>query len=258
MRHSFPSWQRKDLVDSMGEYLRKDEATNICAECNGTGFILYKNVDGYEYAKPCQCTLIKEARERLLKSGLAKEFQAKTFDDFKTCKSPVLEDAKSTVLQYTDNFFANQDLSGNSLMLCGQVGAGKTHLGTACSMRLIDEGIPVIYMGYREAITALKANVTDSSIYQKELQKYKSAQVLFIDDFLKGKITEADVNIVYEIVNHRYNNRLPIILSTEKNLDDLIRFDEAIASRLIEMCRGHIVVFQGGSLNYRLYRGGVA
>ena len=242
----------------MREYLRKAEANSTCPECNGTGFVLYKSADGYEYARPCRCILLKEARERLAQSGLAMGFQKKTFDDFNTCNNPMLEDAKNTVLQYTENITVNRDLSGNSLMLCGQVGAGKTHLGTACSMRLIDEGIPVIYLGYREAITALKAKVVDSAIYQKELQKYKTAQMLFIDDFLKGKTTEADVNIVYEIVNHRYNNRLSIILSTEKNLDDLIRFDEAIASRLIEMCRGHIVVFKGSNLNYRLYRGGAA
>ena len=77
-------------------------------------------------------------------------------------------------------------------------------------------------------------------------------------DFLKGKITEADINIVYEIVNYRYNNHLPLIISTEKTLDDLISFDEAVGSRLIEMCRGHIIVFEGRKLNYRLYRGGVA
>ena len=116
----------------------------------------------------------------------------------------------------------------------------------------------MIYMGYREEMTALKSKVTDELAYSSEINRYKKAQVLFIDDFLKGKITEADVNIVYEIVNYRYNNKLPVIISTEKTLDDLINFDEAIGSRLIEMCSGHIIVFSGKKLNYRLYRGGAA
>lgn len=228
-----------------------------CGECGGTGYVLYRDrQDGYEYAKPCRCVLLREAKERLAKSGLARGFQSKTFEDYDTCGDPRLEDAKQTVLHYAKNFDAIKDTGANSLMLCGQVGAGKTHLGTACSTKLIDGGTPVIYMGYREAVSALKTKVTDPSFYQMELHKYKTAQVLFVDDFLKGKITEADVNIVYEIVNHRYNNRLPFIISTEKGLDELTRFDEAIASRLIEMCRGHIVVFEGSELNYRLYRGG--
>lgn len=229
-----------------------------CPECKGTGFIVSEDANGYSYAKPCKCKAIKEAKARLERSGLAKEFMTKTFDNYKTNNNPQLIDAKETVRQYTRDFESHRDSDANSMMLCGQVGAGKTHLGTACSRTLIDAGIPVVYMGYREEMTILKAKVTDEPAYSSEINRYKKAQVLFIDDFLKGKITEADVNIVYEIVNYRYNNKLPVIISTEKMLDDLINFDEAIGSRLIEMCAGHIIVFSGKQLNYRLYRGGAA
>ena len=235
-----------------------DQQIYECPECKDTGYIFGKDEKGYSYAKPCKCRALKEAKARLERSGLAKEFMTKSFDNYRTCDVPQLVDAKETVMQYTRDFESRRESDANSLMLCGQVGAGKTHLGTACSRKLIEEGIPVIYMGYREEMTALKAKVTDELAYSSEINRYKKAQVLFIDDFLKGKITEADVNIVYEIVNYRYNNKLPIIISTEKTLDDLINFDEAIGSRLIEMCSGHIIVFSGKKLNYRLYRGGAA
>lgn len=227
-------------------------------ECRDTGYIFCEDDKGYSYAKPCKCRAIKEAKARLERSGLAKEFMTKSFDNYQTCNIQQLEDAKETVMQYARNFEKWRDTDANSLMLCGQAGAGKTHLGTACSRKLIEEGIPVIYMGYREEMTALKAKVTDDMAYSAEINRYKKAEVLFIDDFLKGKITEADVNIVYEIVNYRYNNKLPIIISTEKTLDDLVNFDEAIGSRLVEMCFGHIIIFSGKKLNYRLYRGGAA
>ena len=57
---------------------------------------------------------------------------------------------------------------------------------------------------------------------------------------------------MYEIVNYRYMNNMPIIISTEKSLNDLLIFDEAIGSRLIEMCRRNIIQLQGKELNYRL------
>lgn len=110
-------------------------------------------------------------------------------------------------------------------------------------------------MGYRDEMTSLKAKIIDEKSYSDTVNRFKTANVLFIDDFIKGKTTESDVNIVYEIVNYRYNNHLPMIVSTEKPLEDLIVFDEAIGSRLIEMCRGYIVVFEGKKLNYRLYKG---
>ena len=61
-----------------------------------------------------------------------------------------------------------------------------------------------------------------------------------------------DINIYLNSYN------LPVIISTERTLDAIVNFDEAIGSRLIEMCRGNIIVFAGEKLNYRLYRGGAA
>lgn len=235
-----------------------DERKYDCPECKDTGLIYFEDEKGYTFAKPCRCRAVREAKARLERSGLAKLFKSKSFDTFRTCSNAQLEDAKKTSMQYTSMFEARKGSDVRSLLLCGQVGAGKTHLGTACCVQLIDKGIPVIYMGYREEMTALKSKVTDEAAYSSEMNRYKKAPVLFIDDFLKGKITEADVNIVYEIVNYRYNNNLPLIISTEKKLNDLIIFDEAIGSRLIEMCRGYIIEFEGKELNYRLYKGGVA
>ena len=230
----------------------------VFPDCMDTGYIYYEDEEGRSFTRPCRCTELKEARKRLERSGLARAFQSKTFDTFRTYDQPQLTDARETAMRYAETFQSQEDRHNGSLLLCGQVGAGKTHLGTACSLRLIEKGIPVAYMGYREEMTALKSKVTDEGAYSREMDRYKKAPVLFVDDFLKGRVTEADINIVYEIVNYRYNNDLPMIISTEKTLDGLISFDEAISSRLIEMCRGYIIEFRGRELNHRIYRGGAA
>lgn len=229
-----------------------------CQICKDSGFVMKVMEDGYEYATPCKCREIKIAKDRLKRSGLAKEFTDKSFENYVTGDNAQLIDAKKTAERFANSIDEGNVNESHSLLLCGQVGAGKTHLGTACSMSLINKGIAVIYMGYREEMTSIKSKILDENAYSKEINKFKNAPVLFIDDFLKGKLTESDVNVIYEIVNYRYNNKLPVIISTEKTLDELINFDEAIASRLIEMCTGYIVVFTGKELNYRLYRGGAA
>lgn len=226
----------------------------LCPKCNGVGYILFQ-VGKYEYSKPCECRALKEAKDRLRKSGLANEFKTKTFDTYDTNNDSVLEDAKNTAMRFTQTVMNKPVTEAPSLMLCGQVGAGKTHLGTASSVMLIENGIAVIYMGYREEMTALKSRVMDDIAYANGINKFKNAKILFIDDFLKGKITESDLNIVYEIINYRYNNNMPVIISTEKTLEELLEFDEAIGSRLIEMSRGYIVVLKGDRFNYRLYGG---
>ena len=106
------------------------------------------------------------------------------------------------------------------MMFLGQVGSGKTHLAIAISNLLLDKGIGVIYMPYRDSITNLKQSILDEENYQREISKYKNAQVLLIDDLFKGRITESDVNIMYEIVNYRYFKNLPILTTSEKTVDE--------------------------------------
>ena len=125
-------------------------------------------------------------------------------------------------------------------------------MGIAICSNLMSKNVAVSYMSYRNTVTRIKQKLTDEQEYDRELAKYMQARVLYIDDLLKGRITESDVNILYEIVNYRYMNNLPFIISTEKSIDGLLDFDEAIGSRIIEMCRGNIVQLEGKELNYRL------
>lgn len=89
--------------------------------------------------------------------------------------------------------------------------------------------------------------------YEKIMIRYKKCKVLLIDDLFKGNITLSDINIMFEIVNYRYFNNLPMIISTEKGGEDLIKIDEAIGSRILEMAKDYNMELKGGKLNYRIY-----
>jgi DNA replication protein DnaC len=101
-------------------------------------------------------------------------------------------------------------------------------------------------------VTEIKQCVNDYNSYQEKINTYKKADCLLIDDMLKGKNTDADINILFEIINHRYLNNLPLIVSSEKTADQLLGFDEAVMSRLIEMSRGHIIEIYGSQYNHRM------
>lgn len=238
------------------EHSRKSESKKEykCPDCEDTGFCSRIDENGCEVYSRCKCYEIKRAREKMQRSGISEEFQKKTFANFNTKGNSQLANAKTKAMRYVQDFEKTEHERYNSIMFSGQVGAGKTHLGTAICGALMNKsnGVTVIYMPYRNAMTKIKQNIIDEEAYNKELSQYISARVLYIDDFLKGRLTEADINIMYEIVNYRYMNNLPIIISTEKAPNELLLFDEAIGSRLIEMCRGNIIQLQGKELNYRL------
>ena len=79
-------------------------------------------------------------------------------------------------------------------------------------------------------------------------------RILVIDDLFKNGAADADVRIIFEILNYRYLNRLPIIISSEMVSFELLDIDEAIGSRIREMCKDRITDICGEEYNQRLIK----
>lgn len=60
---------------------------------------------------------------------------------------------------YFREFESVRDSRSNSIMFVGQVGAGKTHLSIAIANSLMDDGVGVVYMPYRDVVTRLKQSI---------------------------------------------------------------------------------------------------
>lgn len=214
-------------------------------------FLYTFNEDGQ--AIPCKCKDKVEAKKKLEKCGLSESFKYKTFSTYKT-DDPILKEAKNIGIDYCIKF-KDDPKYNKSILLSGQPGTGKTHLGAAIMLNLIENNIWCIYDEYIKMMITLKQSVMDDINYIKQLDKYTNAKILFLDDFLKGKQNETDLKYIFEVINARYLKNKPMIISTEKSPKELLEFDEAIGSRIIEMCggiNGNIVLFQGKDLNYRL------
>ena len=101
-------------------------------------------------------------------------------------------------------------------------------------------------------INTLKNNIQNVQGILENLG-YSAKQVEWCKDALIiEKITESDINIMFELINYRYLNYLPLIVSTEFTVDKLLDFDEAIGSRLYEMSKNYLVEIEGKENNYRL------
>ena len=108
-------------------------------------------------------------------------------------------------------------------------------------------------MPYRDVVTSIKQNMLDVEYYANIINKYQVCDVLLIDDLFRVKINESDINIMFDIINYRYYNCLPIIVSIEFTVDKLLAFDEGGGSRIYEMCKRYVVeIPKGIENNYRL------
>lgn len=224
-----------------------------CPKCKNRGYFFALTEDGYRYSIRCDCMAIRESLRNLEQSGLKNSVRKMTFQAF-DAKEPWQKAAKEGVEAYA------RDGEG-WLLLSGQSGCGKTHLCTAvCRQRLL-EHIPVQYMPWREETAKLKAMSLDAENREALLSKFQKAPLLYIDDLFKpcgdldgfGKPSAADVGLAFQLINYRYINHLPTLISTELLPDELLQVDQAVGSRILEMAGSHVYSFsREEKKNYRL------
>lgn len=222
-----------------------------CELCKDVGYIIKMQPNAQPLMTPCKCMELERVKRLWKNSGINAEVIDKTFSNFEEWSSKSKE-MKAIAIKYYRSFAAIKERRRNSILLCGNPGSGKTHIALALANNFLKKDIKVVYMSYRDVITSIKQNMIDVEYYKKTLSKYQTCDVLLLDDLYKGKVNGADINIIFELINYRYLNNLPLIVSTEYTLEKLLGFDEAIGSRIYEMSKDYIVEIEGKENNFRL------
>ncbi len=208
----------------------------------------------------CSCIEWRRAQRLMKSSEITEEFKKLGFKNFNTKGKPqVIQDAYDCALEYFQEFDAIKCQRQNSIALLGQPGAGKTHLLTAVANNLINRlHVPVLYFPYVEGFNDLK---DDFDKLEEKVERMKKVDVLFIDDLFKPtgrerkpRATEWQIEQMYAVVNNRYLNHMPIMVSSELTVDELCNVDEALGTRIYQMCKDFTVVIKGDRkiLNHRL------
>lgn len=183
--------------------------------------------------------LLTARAEHLRKqSNLGKRFSTRTFENFEPSDN---SRAYEVCKRYVD--LKAYDGEKNGLILCGSYGTGKTHLAAAISNQLINQGVSVLFDTYGGHLEKLKAEFNAGGS-PKYLSLMRNVDMLVLDDVGKERQTEWSQSILFDVVNHRYEDMKPIIITSNFNSKQLEEyFGEACYSRLIETCNA--VVTQG-------------
>ena len=181
------------------------------------------------------------------RSGLEDLVRDSTFKSYQT-PDEFTRRAKEAALDYV------QHGEDKWFYISGHPGCGKTHLCTAICRRLLGQNIPVRYFLWREDGPKLKTMVNnDADGYDRLMKEFVDVPVLYIDDFFKGKVTDADMNLAFALINARYNRRRKTrtIFSSERSIAEIRKLDEAFGGRIAERADGYILNAPNNAINWR-------
>lgn len=158
----------------------------------------------------------------LAASGIKKRFMDRTFETFRR-DTPGREMAYRMAKSYVDGFDAHAQ-QGEGLYIEGTCGTGKTHLAVAIAMQLIGRGIPVIIKTSIDLLGEIKRSYDTHDVSEYEVTRaYKDADLLIVDDLGKELCTDWSLGVIYEILNDRYEEKRPTIITTNFNESALIQ-----------------------------------
>lgn len=182
-------------------------------------------------------------------SLMDKKFCNETFENWDKKKGT--EGMYNLGIKYCSNFKKAKE-EGLGLLLHGKPGNGKTYLSNCIANRLLQGYVPVISVSINGLLQRIQKTYNS---YGKEgedqvLISLSNADLLIIDDLGTEQSTEWSKSKIYNIIDSRYRNGLPIIVSTNKSISELKElYEERTTDRLFEMCTPYQV--RGESIRVR-------
>ena len=247
-----------DHADANGKMVRGDGID--CEVClnKGSVYVVLTDENGVarRYFKTCECMRRRLAVRRIQESGMERALKRYSFQAFDASEEWQAQ-MKMTALNYLQEGVKD----GAWLYIGGQSGCGKTMICTAAAGVMLRK-MAVRYMAWPHEAQQIKATANDAERYRELVQPLQEADALYIDDFLKplkgkdgsdGNATAADLKLAFDILNMRYLNQKPTIISSEWFTSELGMLDEAIAGRISEMCGPwKLDIGRDKARNYRL------
>jgi DNA replication protein DnaC len=135
------------------------------------------------------------------------------------------------------------------LVLVGVVGSGKTHLAAAIANELKARGTPTGFEIVPDLLDQLRATYAPSSevTYDQSFELIRNAPVLILDDYGAHSSTPWAEEKLFQLLNHRFNSRLPTVITTNLPLTDPMMLasappqEQRIFSRLLDPDLSHVV-----------------
>ncbi len=211
---------------------KKSEETSadVCQVCQGTGYLRVDVPVGHpSFGRAVRCVcknrqLALQRRNELWKLSNLGAFEEMTFATFNAVLPGVRE-----AFEAAQHFAQSADPPW--LVLSGKCGTGKTHLAAAIANERFSQGEIVLFCVVPQLLDHLRSAFapTSETTYDALFDKILEAGLLILDDLGAEHSTAWAQEKLFQIINHRYMQRMPTVVTTNQALGNL---EERIRSRL--------------------------
>jgi DNA replication protein DnaC len=208
-----------------------------CEICGGVGYLRQDVPVGHpDFGKLQVCTcrqgqLDRQMHRRLFAMSHLDELKHLTFENFNPRGRGGLrpKEAESLEAAYETAIHFARTHDG-WLVLLGGYGCGKTHLAAAIANYAVDLGLATLFITVPDLLDALRSSYDDPDFtFEQRFNEIRNAPLLVMDDFGTQNATEWAQEKLFQIMNFRYINKLPVVVTTNLLLEEI---EERILSRL--------------------------
>jgi len=208
-----------------------------CPHCGGLGYVRIDRPLGdpaFGKVEICSCRneeVSQQARKQLYAISRLQELKGLTFENFEPRGRVGLAARQADSLEqaFSQAQVFAQSLEG-WLLLQGGYGSGKTHLAAAIANFAVQIGLPTIFITVPDLLDTLRYSFSaEGDSFEQRFEDIRNAPLLILDDFGTQNATAWAQEKLFQIINYRYTNNLPLVVTTNLSLDQI---EGRIRSRL--------------------------
>jgi DNA replication protein DnaC len=234
---STPTTSNTDQAEAAAARMNGLAGDPNCPICGGIGYVRLEVPVGHPdfgRLQPCDCRR-REISQRVLDhlyllSNL-NELRNLTFDTFQPRGRVGVGPRQADSLEQAYNQAQRFAQSPHGwLVLQGGFGCGKTHLAAAIANFAVSVGMPTLFLTIPDLLDTLRFTYDDpTATFEGRFEEIRTASLLVLDDFGTHNATAWAQEKLFQIINYRYINRLPTVVTTNLSMDQI---EGRIRSRL--------------------------